>query len=328
MACRCRLRNDVSWVTSCLAACLLLVPLGADAEPDIVHRILNCISLSVLTLLVLVYPLRFTMGSFSKFACLLAVAAAGAAQGLVDQSTAAPATSIEPISPTELPTSVLEPIGISSSASSSTGTSITPTATSTPAPHTPSANITSISFSGNGCPQGTHMQVTGDLISGLQFTVPNFTVASRSDFDPRKRTANCQAHLNIGVGEKGWQISPDLIGYRGFSVLDSSGTRVDFYVTSYWSHDAAVTESTKTTISNPDGRRLAKFVDTAVRHELWSACAGKNGGSVGLLNINFRASVVSTDTAALAYFGPLEVLGRPEAEVSQTITYKLRQCQS
>lgn len=281
------------------------------------------------------------MGSFSKLACLLAVVTASAAQDLVDQSTAAPVTSIELIAPTELPTSVLEPIDISSSAStsttaptddvaaSSTTSSVVPTATPSAAPHTPSANITSVSFSGNGCPQGTRIQFAGDLNSGLQLTVPNFTVVSRgSDFDPRKRTANCQAHLSIAVGEKGWQISPDMIGYRGFSVLDSTDTRVDFYVTSYWSHDAPTTGSSKTTISNPDGRRLAKFVDTAVRHELWSACAAKDGGSVGNLNLNFRASVVSSDAAALAYFGPLEVLGRPEVEVSQTITYKFRQCQS
>ncbi|KAL8388807.1 hypothetical protein RB595_008945 [Gaeumannomyces hyphopodioides] len=278
------------------------------------------------------------MGSFSKLACLLAVVATGAAQDLVDQSTAAPVTSIKLIAPTELPTSALEPIDVSSSAStlttaatddvaaSSTTTSVVSTATATP--HTPSANITSVSFSGNGCPQGTRMQFTGDLTSGLQLTVPNFTVVSRgSDFDPRKRTANCQAHLSIDVGEKGWQISPDMISYRGFSVLDSTDTRVDFFVTSYWSHDAPTTGSTKTTISNPDGRRLAKFVDTAVRHELWSPCAAKDGGSVGNLNLNFRASVVSSNSAALAYFGPLEVLGRPEVEVSQTITYKLRRCQ-
>ena len=261
------------------------------------------------------------MGSLSRLACLLAVAAAGAAQDLVDQKTAAPITSTETSAPTEVPTSTFEP--------PSTTISLVPTGTpATAPPDKPSANLTSVSFSGNGCPQSTRVQFSGDLGAGLQLTVPNFTAVSRgSDFDPRKRTINCQAHLSIGAGDKGWQVSPDLIGYRGFAVLDSADTRVNFFVTSYWSQDAAATDSTQTTISNTDGRRLAKLVDTDVRHEVWSPCVTKDGGPVGILNLNFRAQAASSNATALAYFGPLEVLGRPEVEVSQTVTYKWRRCE-
>lgn len=98
----------------------------------------------------------------------------------------------------------------------------------------PSApNITEVSFSGNGCPNGS---VIGDLVSGGDVILSNFSAGITSN--PTDRTKNCQAHISFGSNPTGWQVSADNVTLRGYAVVEKGATAV-FYLTTFWSQDAS-----------------------------------------------------------------------------------------
>ncbi|KAI6354345.1 hypothetical protein MCOR25_008668 [Pyricularia grisea] len=201
-------------------------------------------------------------------------------------------------------------------------------------PYSPGSNssIASISFSGNGCPQngggvGRFANYTGNLVDGQEIVYHNYTAVQQgAEFPPAGRTLNCQMHLSITGGDMGWQVSPDLVSYGGFAVLDPESA-VSFFVTTFWSQDASYTFTSQTTLSNPGDTRASRFVGTSVRSEVWSPCVTSEGGAVGIFNMNFRVSTVGGGGTGLAYFGPLELMGREVALVKEQITYKWRRCQ-
>lgn len=104
--------------------------------------------------------------------------------------------------------------------------------------------ITSLSFSGNGCPQnGTGDKVvtaSGDW-NELNFVFHHFTAAIPGD-GPASRTTNCQAHLTASGTTPGWQVSPSNITFKGFTVLQPGAT-LTIYITAYWSQSASQTVS-------------------------------------------------------------------------------------
>ena len=105
--------------------------------------------------------------------------------------------------------------------------------------------ISSLSFSGNGCPQnGTGDKVvtaTGDF-NELDFVFHHFTAAIPGD-GPASRTTNCQAHLTASGTTPGWQVSPSNITFKGFTVLQPGAT-LTIYITAYWSQSASQTVRT------------------------------------------------------------------------------------
>lgn len=167
--------------------------------------------------------LNHTMFILRKIICALAATRLSAALELVEATT----TSVSLPTASESPS---EPPPASDS------------------PYSPGSNssIASISFSGNGCPQngggvGRFANYTGNLVDGQEIVYHNFTAVQQgAAFPPTGRTLNCQMHLSVTGGDMGWQVSPDVVSYGGFAVLDPESA-VSFFVTTFWSQDASYT---------------------------------------------------------------------------------------
>lgn len=96
--------------------------------------------------------------------------------------------------------------------------------------------ITSVGFSGSGCPSSVANAVkslTGDLGD-----VANFTL-SRLKGDS---TDNCEIHLQASGGSSGWQVAVQSIAYSG-NVQLSAGSQLDTFTQVYWTDHAADTVS-------------------------------------------------------------------------------------
>lgn len=101
-------------------------------------------------------------------------------------------------------------------------------------------NITSISFSGNGCPQGTMNQNTTSLDN---LVLGNFSTEVASTVSPIEKTKNCQLHINFsGDNPPDYQFSVKDLILKGYLILES-GAAATVYVTTYWSQDAGKTVS-------------------------------------------------------------------------------------
>lgn len=99
----------------------------------------------------------------------------------------------------------------------------------------PSPRISSISFSGNGCPK--------DPKHSGGFTDPTFTYHGFALALPgANRTANCQVHVQAttGAGAAGWQVALRTNSVRGHVVL-SPGTRLEYYTSVFFSQEAGKT---------------------------------------------------------------------------------------
>lgn len=104
-----------------------------------------------------------------------------------------------------------------------------------PAAASPSPRISSISFSGNGCPK--------DPKHSGGFTDPTFTYHGFALALPgANRTANCQVHVQAttGAGAAGWQVALRTNSVRGHVVL-SPGTRLEYYTSVFFSQEAGKT---------------------------------------------------------------------------------------
>ena len=99
-------------------------------------------------------------------------------------------------------------------------------------------NLTSVSFSGNGCPQGTAEYVNlNSRWSEAIFAFDRFR-AEDPGTSPTERTQNCQVHANLEGGATGWQVAVQSMTVRGFASL-SAGSALTAYGTVYWSQNAA-----------------------------------------------------------------------------------------
>lgn len=93
--------------------------------------------------------------------------------------------------------------------------------------------ITSLKFSGSGCPNdsGSVKAVYGDLGDA-----PAFTFSQLKGDD----TANCELHIQSSGGSQGWQVAVKEVTYQG-NVQLSSGSQLDTITQAYWSEHAGDT---------------------------------------------------------------------------------------
>ena len=111
-------------------------------------------------------------------------------------------------------------------------------------------NLTSVSFSGNGCPQGTAEYVNlNSRWSEAVFAFDRFH-AEDTGTSPALRTQNCQVHANLDGGATGWQVAVQSMTVRGFASL-SPGSSLTAYGTVYWSQNAANVSDTTPRAARP-----------------------------------------------------------------------------
>ncbi|KAK8075411.1 hypothetical protein PG997_010074 [Apiospora hydei] len=152
-------------------------------------------------------------------------------------------------------------------------------------PSPDSIQIISSSSSGNGCPQGTVITFGFD---GFQTYIgPGTQVGDR--------TKNCQLHLNLKY-PGGFQYALVDSTYHGYAQLEK-GVTGTFLSTYYFSQDASATTTTRTSISGggvwEGGQVYTKEDKIPTTSVIWSPC-----GQTGLLNINNRIALTSTNSSA------------------------------
>ncbi|KAH8162080.1 hypothetical protein CIB48_g6183 [Xylaria polymorpha] len=162
---------------------------------------------------------------------------------------------------------------------------VLPGAGSGTAPDPSTIQISSVSASGNGCPQGSF---STELSPDRQTYIgPGTQVADR--------TKNCQLHLNL-VYPGGFQYAVVESTYHGYAQLEK-GVTGTFYSTYYFSQSPADTTTTTTSIS---GGGIWEFGDVYTKQDqvptasiIWSPC-----GATGILNVNNRIALTATNTTA------------------------------
>ncbi|KAI1336292.1 hypothetical protein F5Y15DRAFT_419083 [Xylariaceae sp. FL0016] len=174
--------------------------------------------------------------------------------------------------------------------------------------------VSSITYSGSGCPSSSpgvdKLGSWNDLafrMNGFEAKVPGTATS----------TENCQVHLQASGCSAGWQVGIKDVYVRGHLALDPGAT-LDYYVTSFWSQDAANTATIQASLPNTGTTRLdadvtahASVPDAEV---VWSPCS-RSDGYLGILNVNFRAALLTADGNQYGYFGkggdsaPLESWG-------------------
>ncbi|KAI2617658.1 hypothetical protein GGS26DRAFT_575893 [Hypomontagnella submonticulosa] len=187
------------------------------------------------------------------------------------------------------------------------------------APFSP-PTIQSVSFSGNGCPQdGGKRRVWGGF-EHFSFTLPDF-VATYGGSKPK--SVNCQAHMNLAGGEPGWQVALKDVWTKGHVELEPN-VKLSQYVTTYYSQDAANTISTVQSLSSPSNSTFSRDVTLHAgipsESAVWSPCTGRNG-YVGILNVNFRIALTSTNAASYGYYG-----GGKNSTVTERWAWQWRRC--
>lgn len=151
-------------------------------------------------------------------------------------------------------------------------------------------HITSLSYSGNGCPSsspgvertGAGFGDIGFRLNGFQASVPGIDTSS----------TNCQVHLQATGCAAGWQVGIQSATIKGHLVLDP-GASVNWYLTSYWSENAAATNTISGAITNAGSSRIDEDIAksaSAGSAVAWSPCA-KGDGFLGILNVNFRVAL-------------------------------------
>ncbi|KAK1764145.1 hypothetical protein QBC33DRAFT_562197 [Phialemonium atrogriseum] len=155
--------------------------------------------------------------------------------------------------------------------------------------------IVDASFSGNGCPQGTVSTSISPDKTVITFGFDSFQTYIGPDYNPTDRTKNCQLHLNLKY-PGGFQFSVVDSTYHGYAQLDA-GVTGTFYSTYYFSQDASATTTTQTSISGggiwEQGQVYTKADTVPTASYIFSPC-----GANGILNINNRIALTSTDKSA------------------------------
>jgi hypothetical protein len=100
-------------------------------------------------------------------------------------------------------------------------------------------HVTSIQYSGSGCPSSAPGVDKLGSWDDLAFRLNAFQVSLPDAVDS---TENCEVHVEIAGCSSGWQVGIKDVFVKGHLILDP-GAELDFYVTSYWSEDAATTVS-------------------------------------------------------------------------------------
>ncbi|KAI1203957.1 hypothetical protein F5X97DRAFT_337821 [Nemania serpens] len=180
-------------------------------------------------------------------------------------------------------------------------------------------HIASISYSGTGCPSsspgvertGAGFNDIGFRLNGFAATLPGIETS----------TTACQIHLQATGCAAGWQVGIQSATVKGHLVLDP-GASITWYLTSFWSENAAATSTISGTISNTGSSRLDDDVarSASAGAVAWSQCARGGDGSLGILNVNFRVAL-DAPGKQYGYFG--KDAGTATAE---SWNYVWRQC--
>ncbi|ORY68907.1 uncharacterized protein BCR38DRAFT_309362, partial [Pseudomassariella vexata] len=182
--------------------------------------------------------------------------------------------------------------------------------------------IISTSSSGTGCPS-SHTTVTFNndwdepvlQMRAFEARYPGF----------QQSTTFCQLHLQ-GVGvDPGWQFAVKNVWTTGHLIL-SRGATLEYYLTTYFSQNAAYTRTQHVSVSNNVGnstidRYAAIHIRVPDGGEIWSPCTDSRGYA-GLLNINFRVALLGgVNGTQTGYFGK----GTRES-VTEEWQYAWRRC--
>lgn len=289
------------------------------------------------------------MRSVQCIAALAAVCAAGVVPRANEADTiglAGPATATVSAQPIAGTGSITPDVTPSSTA--------TPEPTSTPAANPPlgpksiNATVVSLSFSGNGCPQGTvevvpvssasssdpatsvswqplhvfppaasEQPTTADSRPTLRTQTFGLRYSSfKALIGPRvstsERTRNCQMHLNLKYAP-GVTLALASLTNSGYASLDEGVTATTF-VTSFFSQSAADTSTVRTTIQGGGAWDAGRtFKNTAVVPAdamVWGPC-----GATGILNVNNRVSLTSSSASA---WGTVDLSALDDKDTSGT----------
>ncbi|KAG9230128.1 hypothetical protein BJ875DRAFT_385821 [Amylocarpus encephaloides] len=162
------------------------------------------------------------------------------------------------------------------------------------APPADQITITSASYSGNGCPQGTVSTSIAPDKTLITFGFDAYQVYIGPTASQSEKSKACQLHLQLKY-PGGFQYSITDAVYHGYARLDA-GVTGSFLSTYYFSQSAAQTCTTRSSISGAGW----KLGDVYTKHDqvettatIWSPC-----GDTGLLNINNRISLTASNSKA------------------------------
>ena len=180
-----------------------------------------------------------------------------------------------------------------------------------------SATVTSSSWSGNGCPQGTVEFLPGNPDGTLDtgyVVLRRYFTAIGSGTGPTDRTRNCQAHINVNDIPAGWQFAVKNVKVKGY--YDIQNATLTVFATAYFSQNPrdTMTRQVAHQLQGSGPLNMDILFDDAGP---WSPC-----GSTGILNVNFRTSFTSPNSNARGYFGP----GDGVPYVTEKIEYQWRRC--
>ncbi|TRX93117.1 hypothetical protein FHL15_005985 [Xylaria flabelliformis] len=178
--------------------------------------------------------------------------------------------------------------------------------------------VTSLTYSGNGCPSsspgvertGAGFGDIGFRLNGFQASLPGIETSN----------TNCQVHLQASGCSAGWQVGIQSATVKGHLTLDP-GASVTWYLTSYWSENAGATNTISGTISNAGTARMNEDVSRSANAGVvaWSPCA-KGDGFLGILNVNFRVALDAPGNQ-YGYFGK-----DADSAAAESWNYVWRQC--
>ncbi|CAG8949050.1 hypothetical protein HYFRA_00002179 [Hymenoscyphus fraxineus] len=154
--------------------------------------------------------------------------------------------------------------------------------------------IVSASSSGNGCPQGTVSTTLSPDKTLITFGFDAFQAYIGPAAAQADKTKQCQLHLSLKY-PGGFQYAITDATYHGYARLDA-GVTGNFLSTYYFSQSASSTCTTKSSISGAswvNGDVYTKHDEVETTATIWSPC-----GDTGLLNINNRIALTSTNTKA------------------------------
>ncbi|KAF2202024.1 hypothetical protein GQ43DRAFT_431120 [Delitschia confertaspora ATCC 74209] len=164
-------------------------------------------------------------------------------------------------------------------------TTLLPLASSSPVtrrdPDFSTFDITSVQFSGPGCPQGSNSaSIDGNWNnSNLHFKQLGTAL-------PGDGSENCQVHFQGSGATPGWQVSLSEVSAYGKASL-KPGTKFQWFVQAFWSDDAADTLTLESDTTDCDGPIT---LHAKANRDVWSKCVGADGNP-GILNVNLRGAL-------------------------------------
>lgn len=155
--------------------------------------------------------------------------------------------------------------------------------------------IIDTAYSGSGCPQGSVSTSTSPDKTVITYGFDAFQTFIGPGTTPADRSKNCGIHLNLKY-PGGFQYSVVDATYHGWARLDK-GVTGTFVTTYFFSQEASKTSTTRMSVAGggklAEGEVYTKNDKIETTATVWSPC-----GTTGILNINNRLSLTSSDSKA------------------------------